>query len=246
MKKRDLKATSSLAIVALVLSACVGLVGEVSGSGTLVTESRDVGGFDRVYLACTGEAVISQNGEESVTLETDDNILEHVITEVREGTLYLEFDTTKVKTISPTSLQFTVNATDLAGVTVAASGDITAESLDVSSLIVKTSAGGNIRLDSLTAEEVEVRLGGSGDVELTGETAYHEILITGSGNLLAEDLRSDAVKIRISGTGDATVWPIDSLAVNLGARGSTYYYGDPPTTEFEDNGTGEIVGLGEK
>ena len=244
--KRSCAVIGLLAIVTLVLGACVGLVGEVKGSGSVVTESRDPGGFSRVYLATSGEAIITQDGEGSLTIETDDNVMEYVTSEVREGTLYLEFDTTKVKTISPSSLKFTVNVGDIAGVTVAATGDVTAENLDVSGLVVKTSQSGNVRIGSITADEVEVRLGGSGDVELAGETAFHEILITGSGNLLAEDLQSDAVKIRISGTGDATVWAVDDLNVNLGARGSTFYYGDPPTTVFEDNGTGEITSLGAK
>lgn len=245
MKKRSSTPIGWLALVALALSACIGIVGEAKGSGNVVTELRDVSDFNRVYLNCSGDAVITQNGEQSVTIETDDNILEYITTEVRDGTLYLDIDTTKIKTVSPTRLQFEVNVADLDAVTVAASGDISAASLDVDSLVVKTSASGHIRIDSLMAEEVDMRLGGSGDVALMGEVPNQEVLITGSGGVLAEDLKSDTVKIRISGSGDATVWAIESLNVNLGSSGSVSYYGDP-VTGFEDNGSGEIISLGEK
>lgn len=244
MNTKNLKVVGLLAIVALLLIACgLGTFGTVRGSGNLTTESRSVSNFDRVSLTCSGDVVITQSGEESLTVETDDNIVQYVTTEVRGGTLYLGLESGK--SISPTRLRFTLNVQDLVGLTTSASGDITAASLDTDRLEVRVSASGDVRIDSLTAEEVEVRISGSGDVELAGEVPGQDITITASGDVHAGDLRGEAVKVTISASGDATVCATESLDARLTASGSVNYYGNP-TTNFSSTGSGKINSLGEK
>ena len=75
----------------------------------MVSESRDVSGFDRVSLSGSGEVIITQSGEESLSVETDDNIMQYVKTEVRGGTLYLDIDAQGVAVLSPTRLTFTLS-----------------------------------------------------------------------------------------------------------------------------------------
>lgn len=61
----------SLAIVACNISFPSG----VQGSGNIVTQFIDVGGFDQVELTTIGNVYIEQGDTESLTIETDDNIL---------------------------------------------------------------------------------------------------------------------------------------------------------------------------
>ena len=153
-------------LIAIVLLLCACGLRAVRGSGRLVTESRDVRDFDRVSLTGSGEVILIQGEEESLTIETNDNVMRDVTSEVKGGTLTLGTESGKL--ISATQLRFTVTVRDLAGLTVSGSGDITAERVDTDRLEVRVSGSGDVQIDALTADRVEVRISGSGDVALAG------------------------------------------------------------------------------
>ena len=230
------------ALVVFLLSACS--LRTNRGSGDLITESRDVRDFDRVSLTGSGEVVITQTGEESLTVETDDNLMQYVRTEVTGGTLNLGIDTDG-RSISPTRLRFTLTVKDVDGLKISGSGDITTGDFDTERLEVEVSGSGDVRIDALTVENVVVRISGSGDVELAGEATGQDIDISGSGKYRAGDLSSAEAKVTISGSGDATVWVTDSLDVRISGSGSVDYFGNP-TTDLSGSGSGKIKSLGEK
>lgn len=236
---------STLILVTLAANACG--FGWIRGSGNLITESRTIGNIDRVDLSGSGKLIIIQSGEESLTVETDDNMMQYVSTEVRDGTLYLGFDgrVSRDQTLSPTRLRFTLTVKDLTGMGVSGSGEISTASLDTDRLEVNIGGSGDVQVDSLMAGEVEVQIGGNGNVELAGEATRQDISINGSGQYDAENLRSEMVKINIGGSGNATVWAIESLDASVGGSGSVKYYGNPQTS-FSGSGVGKIKGLGEK
>jgi len=215
----------------------------IRGSGNLITESRSVSDFDRVDLSGCGQVVITQSGEESLVVETDDNIMPYVRTIVKTGTLDLGFDA-KYKRISPTRLWFTLNVKDLVGLKISGSGDITAASLDTDRLEVKVSGSGDVGIDSLTAKNVKVRISGSGDVELAGEATGQDIGVSGSGKYRAQDLHSETVKVKISGSGSTTVRATESLDAHTSGSGAVNYYGNPKV-KSKITGSGKIESQGD-
>jgi len=236
MFKRSLFVT-----VVLLLGACG--VSAVRGSGDLVTESRDVSGFDRIAVHGSGEVIITQDGTESLTVETDDNVIEYVTTEVKGRTLELGFEDNVL--VSPTRLTFNLHLKDLTGLDISGSGEIEAESIEADRLEIKVSGSGDVRIDSLAAGDVEVKISGSGDVELAGEAAGQDINIGGSGKYHAGDLKSEVVEVSISGSGDATVWATESLDIDISGSGSVTYYGKP-SVSTSTSGSGDVKSRGEK
>ncbi len=91
------KKTPSLATLVLVLCGCgvlpVGPLDEpdttIIGSGNVVTESRTVSGFAGVSLRGVARITIEQTGEETLTITAEDNVLPVLISEVRDGRLFL-------------------------------------------------------------------------------------------------------------------------------------------------------------
>ena len=254
---------TTLILATLVFSACG--IKVIRGSGDMVSESRNVSGFDRVSLSGSGEVIITQGGEESLSVETDDNIMQYVKTEVRGGTLYLEMDEQGAAVLSPTRLTFTLSVKQLAGLSVSGSGDIEVDDIDTERMALDISGSGDIqidslateklemsidgsgdvRVDSLSAEEVESRIGGSGEVNLAGEAPTQNVEISGSGQYRAGNLQSETIEISIGGSGDAVVWATGSLKADISGSGSVKYYGSP-TVDFSGSGSGDINSLGEK
>ncbi|UCC64765.1 MAG: DUF2807 domain-containing protein, partial [Anaerolineae bacterium] len=99
MKKRTI-----LIAIALLLCACS--FRAVRGSGRMATESREVGDFDRVSLTSSGEVILIQGDGRSLTVETDDNVMQHVTTRVSGGTLTLGTEIGVL--VRPTRLKFTL------------------------------------------------------------------------------------------------------------------------------------------
>jgi hypothetical protein len=215
----------------------------IRGSGNVIQEDRDVSSFDRVATTSSGDVVITQTGQESLTVETDDNIMQYVETEVRGGTLYLGIK--PGASVSTTRLRFTVTANDLAGLETSSSGDIESGSIDTDRLEVEVSSSGDIRIDSLTAETLAVKISSSGSVEVSGEVSEQDVNLSSSGKYRAGDLRSETVELTISSSGDATIWATESLDVRLSSSGSVNYYGNPQT-DISATSSGDATSLGEK
>lgn len=221
MNARIWRILALLVILVSVLSAC----NVVRGSGDVISESREVSGFDSVDLSGAGDVIITQGEGESLTIETDDNIMEYITSEVRGGTLYL--GTEELTNVMPTRLVFTLGVDELNAVDVSGSGSIEAASIETDSLELGISGSGSVDVDSLTADELNVSISGSGDVRLAGETPEQDIDISGSGQYEAGDLLSESVVVSISGSGEATIWTTSSLDADVSGSGTVNYYGTP-------------------
>jgi hypothetical protein len=236
-----------LALIAVLFAGCLFLcacgLSFARGSGKLVTESREVRGFDHISLTSSGEVILVQGDRESLTVETDDNLMQHVKTEVQGDTLTL--GTKGGVAISPTKLIFSLTVRDLDGLTATGSGEIVVERFNTDNLEIKTTGSGDIRIDALAADEISVRITGSGDVYLAGQVAGQEVSLSGSGVYRAGDLRSETAAVRTTGSGGATAWVTESLDARTTGSGSIEYYG-APKVDASSTGSGRVRGLGGK
>jgi len=87
---------SSLLLVTTLCGSLAGCVNfnwssgpSVKGSGNVVAETRPVSQFDRVSVSGAGHLAIVQGDQESLTIETDDNLLPLIKSEVAGGLLKL-------------------------------------------------------------------------------------------------------------------------------------------------------------
>ena len=242
MNTKLLKATLGLTIVMLLMSAC-GIV-PTFGSRNLISESRDVSGFERVEVSGGGSMDIIQDGTESLTVETDDNVMQYITSEVRGGTLYLGLDF-GLRSFLPSRLHFTLHVKDLTGISTSGSWQVVSESIQTGDLSIVISGSGKVIVNALTADELDTTVSGSGELDLTGEAKQQNINISGSGKYLAGDLRTQGATVRISGSGNVTVWATETLTVHVSGSGDVSYYGSPQVS-FDQSGSGNVHSLGEQ
>lgn len=234
----------ALLLLAAIVSVTACDVSFTRGSGDLITETREVSGFDSIDLSGFGEVNVTQGGGESLTIETDDNVMEHVKAEVSGGTLNLGFED-GVNAVLPTRLVFTVGVDELTSVSISGSGDIESEMIVTDRFDATISGSGDVQIPELTADAVEARISGAGEIDLGGEAADQNVNIGGSGSYRGGDLRGETVKVTIGGSGNATVWATDSLETNISGSGSVKYYGSP-SVNTSNSGSGDVNSLGEK
>ncbi|MCH8294698.1 DUF2807 domain-containing protein [Candidatus Poribacteria bacterium] len=234
----------ALSLSVLLISGCNGIGGRIEGSGHVITETRGVSNFDRVSMGGSGELILTQGDNESLTVEAEDNIMEYVKTEVEGRTLVLGLDSGGRSISTKRSIRFTLMVKNLVGLDLAGSGRVDAGGIDTDRLDVDVSGSGTMEIDSLAAETLKVSISGSGRVELgTGEVQKQDIEMSGSGRFRADKLRSQEASIEISGSGSAVVWAQESLEVSISGSGDVEYYGRPRITQ-QVSGSGSIKSLG--
>ena len=242
MNTKLLKTTIVMSIVLLLASAC-GLIPTI-GSRNVISETRQVSGYDRVEVSGGGTLEIVQDGTESLTVETDDNMMQFVTSEVRGGTLHVGLNSIG-RALLPSRLNLTLHVKTLGGVVTSGSWDVHSTQLDTNDLTILISGSGKMTVDTLSASSLESTISGSGTLNLTGKVDNQTIGISGSGKYMAGNLNTQTSSVTISGSGTVTVWAIDSLTVRVSGSGNVSYYGSPQVN-FNQSGSGSIHNLGVK
>jgi hypothetical protein len=236
----------------------------VIGSGEIVTQTIDVSGFQRVTLEGFGDVFIEQGQTESLSVETDENILPLLDIRVRGSELILGtkngVDVNPSRTITYTLTVQDLDAIKLGGsgsfqvgslksgnfeVTVSGSGDVDISSLAAEELSVELNGSGNILIENIAVTAVDTSLQGSGDIKLEGQAETQKVRVGGSGNYLAGNLQTNAADVSIPGSADVTVWAEDELSIRVSGSGNIRYYGKP-LIDQTISGSGNITSLGEK
>jgi len=243
-----------LLVIASVCAACAGPFHPrlIQGSGNVIVEDRAVSGFDRVLVSGAGTVILTQGDEESLSIETDDNLLKYIRTEVKGDTLEIDFtDGTMLSpgsgiSLDPTrGLIFRISVIELKGVQISGAADIEVEKLKTDRFEVNFSGAGSINIDDLNADRLEVEVSGAGDISLAGKVTSQDITLSGLGRYGSFDLESQSASVTISGAGGADLWVTGTLDVVISGAGDVEYFGEPSVNP-QISGLGRIQGLGEK
>jgi len=248
MKKKFILVLSLLVMTSFLLSACqLPFTRVVKGSGVVVSETRDVSGFNAITLNGVGRLDIIQGSSESLEIEAEDNILEALSSEVQAGTLTLGYqESFWVTSIIPTKeIVYTLTVTDLTELTINGAGDVDIESLQTDTLAMTINGAGQVEIDDLTAETLSVQISGTATIELAGQVSSQTINIDGAGNYQAGDLQSSTASVKVQGLGNARVWAFETLTITINGSGAVSYYGSPELSQ-EISGLGDITHLGDK
>lgn len=238
-----------IAIAALILGSTLACnvsinVRSVSGSGRLEREAREVGDFDAISLSGIGTLIVEQGAETELHIESDDNLLRYLESDVRGNTLYLGVEE-GTNVLPSQGIRYEVTVTTLEQISLSGFSNVEIDDLETDRFILEVSGGGDVEVDELIAETLEVTISGVGSVDVEdGAVTDQEITISGGGDYGARDLASAEAKINISGLGKATVRVSETLDVSISGGGSVNYFGDP-TVNQEISGFGNVEQIGD-
>jgi len=185
----------------------------VTGSGNVISETRNVSGFDSVMLEGSGNVTVSFGSSESVMVEADDNIVPLIETTVQNGRLVIGTkNNTNITTRN--GIHVTVTAKSLKGISLKGSGDI--------------------KVTNLTGSNVTVELPGSGNITVTGTADSVNIS-------LADGLQARSATITLNGSGNITAYASENLEATLRGSGTIHYSGNPSQVNKSVTGSGTIT-----
>lgn len=211
---------------------------QITGSGHLISLSRDLPEFNSVEMNTSGKVYITQGSEQEVSVTVDENIAEYIITTVRGGRLIIS--TKSGISLSNFRLIVNLTMTDLEELVTNSSGDFIGKStFKVDRMSLVTNSSGNISLN-LDADQLYSRILSSGDLYLSGVAKKHVATIHSSGNIYAFNLFTEAAKITINSSGDAEVYVSNLLEVIINSSGDVFYKGHP-TLHHSINSSGRLI-----
>ncbi len=205
--------------------------GQVQGNGNIKKQSRDIGHFTGIAFSLPGNVELRMGNTESVTIETDDNLLPLIETVVENGTLKIR--TIKKNTgIETRHLKIVVQAKDIERLSLGGSGSIDADTVKGDKVQIDLGGSGSINVKAVEADALSVTLGGSGNLKAgNGWAKKLSLSIGGSGEVQLGQIKATDVSVSIGGSGQSTVWATDALSVSIAGSGDVNYYGDPKTSK---------------
>ena len=210
---------AAIGVVLLARTSC-GSSGSsgVQGSAVAATSTRALPNFSGVDLAGSNNVTVVAGARQSVVVHADSNLLSHVTTQVKAGTL-ITGDVGSYNAKSPMYVEVSVpslTALDLSG-------------------------SGNITVTGIRASRLTVTLPGSGDISASGSVTRLDISIDGSGDAKVSGLIARNVDAVVSGSGTIFVTATQSLDAKVPGSGAVLYSGNPAQVTTSITGSGAVT-----
>jgi hypothetical protein len=233
--------------LSLGLTGCLNIgnsVNTVKGNGNILTENRQVSGFDRISVAGAGKIVLVKAEEESLSIETDENLLPLIQSSVRGGCLHLGPENVSM---SPSrSIHYILkykhlNALTCSGAIHAEGSQIESESLDL-----RLSGASSVKVLDLKTDRLMADISGATHVEIGGKAREQKVGLSGASKYQAGNLDSETVRLDCSGASSVTLWVRNHLTAHLSGASSLDYFGAPQHSECHTSGASHVKNLGPK
>ncbi|ULC60873.1 DUF2807 domain-containing protein [Flaviramulus sp. BrNp1-15] len=214
---------------------------KVKGNGNMTTITRTTSDYDGIKCAGSFDYVLVKGTEGNIKIEGEENLLEYIITEVKNNNLIVKVKNgTNLKTSFNKGIKITIPFKEISSASLSGSGDLWNEdSINTSNFDVSLSGSGDITLEVNTTS-IKASISGSGDLKLKGNTTNLEARVAGSGDFHGFDLQSNNTDVAVAGSGDARVVSKETLKARVAGSGDIVYRGNPEKEDTKVAGSGSI------
>lgn len=195
-----------------------------SHSGSDEKEIRKVVDFDGISVSSGIDVFLSMGSHEYVEVEADEDLLDHLVTEVRNGTLKIYFDKSFFWN---KSAKVHVEGKKINRISASGGSDIKGKNvIESRDLELKASGGSDIKLEVKTKNLV-VEVSGGADIILSGFTDQLQASSSGGSDLKALDLIAKRAQLEASGGADIKVHVVDEIDAVASGGADIAYRGNP-------------------
>ena len=216
---------------------------KIRGNGKMVTEERNVGSYDEISVSGWFDVELISGEEGRLTLRGEENLLEYIETEVKNGKLQIK--NRKGYNLQSSSwksggILVTVPVEDVSAVSMSGSGDVKGKTKLASDYFELVMSGsGDMELE-IESDEMDVTLSGSGDMDLAGSCGKLQVRVSGSGDVNAYELSAREVDAVVSGSADIKVTASEAIKARVSGSGDIHYRGNPEKIDSKTSGSGDV------
>lgn len=199
----------------------------IDGNGNVVTESRILSDFDEIRISGMYEVVLEE-GDPGLHIETDENIVPLIKSEVDKGVLTISSDDKHFNT-ETLILKITYDEIE----ELRCSGAVklsTTSPISGNKFLLNISGAGSGSFE-VDVNKLKVDVSGGAELNIKGRANEATYEISGAGEVNAFELLSSEVEIDLSGAGEVNVNAQDELDIDVSGAADVNYMGSPNITQ---------------
>ena len=174
------------------------------------TQTRETKSFHGIKVSTGIDLYLSQGDNEKITVEADDDIIDDLVTVVKDGILKIYME----KNFSwrwHTTRKVYVTFRDLDLLDASSGSDVESkEPLHVKTLKIEASSGSDIELE-VNADELYVKTSSGSDADLKGRTNFLKASSSSGSDLNAAELHTRVCEVSASSGSDASVYVTERI-----------------------------------
>jgi hypothetical protein len=229
---------------AILLIAMIAISVPVLAGNSDKTENRNLSGFNAIDVSSGIDLYIKMGSSEAVKVIADDDIIDELETEVRNGTLHIYMKRNNWLSWSSgnKTREVYVTVTELEEIDASSGSDVKSENtLEGEKLDISASSGSDIELD-VHYKNLSLDTSSGSDAELSGKTKYLKLSASSGSDIDAADLESQYCRVSASSGSDINLTVTDEIEANASSGADITYYGNPQIKDIDESSGGDVRG----
>jgi len=230
----------SLFLIAIVIgtTSCINAqFSSEKGNGNLVKQDREIGHFTAISAGTGLDVYVVQGDKEAVTVETDENLQDNIITEVRGNKLVVKIED-RIRRAKAKSVYITL--IDVNEISISSGCDFeTKSTLKVKELDIEVSSGAGAKLD-IHADKLSCSSSSGSGTDLWGTANYFYAKASSGSHLDARELTAKICKAKASSGARVKVNASEEIDASASSGGSVSYYGNPTKVDVNTSSGGGV------
>lgn len=237
---RTLSKLTAILVLLLTTTSCFidGFTG-IKGNGDVLSEERSINeNFNSIKVQQGINLYLTQGSSVELNVEADENIIDLLMTEVRNGELKIYFE----KNVNRATRNVYLTATDINKIAASSGASVKSENtIHGSSIELSSSSGSSIKL-KVDAEEVRSATSSGAEMDLYGSTEYLSAKASSGSHIDAEDLKSQNALAKASSGANIDLNVSSSLTAKASSGGDIDYVGSPNDVNKDTSSGGSVSG----
>ncbi|MBX0333721.1 DUF2807 domain-containing protein [Pontibacter sp. HSC-14F20] len=221
------KALASIFVMALLLSSLTAMAQDrrnLKGEGEPVSQNRTVSGFKGIDVSGGFSVELTQSGKEGVRIEAQENLLNSIQTEVKDGVLHI-YTSDNISTNK--GLKAYISIKELNMIDISGGVKVTSNSTFKSDAFKMDLSGGSKVELTINTKKLTADMSGASKVMLSGRADEMRMDMSGASKVDASGLEAKDVYLEASGASNVKVFAKNKLSVNASGATKVAYKGDP-------------------
>jgi Putative auto-transporter adhesin, head GIN domain len=210
----------------------------ITGSGKIVTETRNLKDFNRVTVARGLECEIIQSKKSKIVVEADDNLVKSIKTTVENGTLKITSIYNNYHNVS--SKKIMVYLPIIVSLETTSGAELKTRDIIKSNYILIKSSSGSVMEVDVESEKITAESTSGSDMILKGKAITLETSSSSGSLLNAEKLLANEIISQSTSGSDTTINPILKLSAKASSGSSIEYIKKPNQIDIEESSGGSV------
>jgi len=207
------------------------------------TQNRKTASFNGISVSSGIDLYLKQGATEEVVIEADPDVIDDIITEVRDGILHI-YSKKRFNWQWDQDRKAYVTFDDLTRLDVSAGADAKAENaFKLDEITIAVSSGADLEIDDLTARTVWLDTSSGSDAPISGRGVKFEASSSSGSDLSCSGLVAENCKVSASSGADAEVHATRQLKASASSGGDVRYRGNPGQKEIDESSGGDVSGF---